>query len=499
MAGASAGVTSATTGGAIGGTTTVPIAGTTTTGGITVATSTGGIIVTGGSTATAGQMTTGGSSQGTGGSATAGRSGSGGSLGTGGSATGGSLGSGGSLGTGGTATGGGSGSGGSLSTGGTATGGSSASGGSLSTGGTTIGGSTGGSSTGGSSVGGASSSTGGSTTGGSSSSGGTSSTGGLGGAGGSASGGSSAPACPGSGSYVGDSTWPDKLVVTAGATYCGHFKEMRNLEQEYAAKAKLTFAPGSYALPSTAGTYPFALPVCFERRAGEPVPAFAGAGQVKAVPSKNPSIGYASNGLVATQPIALNGSPTWTFSMLLSYFSWTGTPQPPVLDGSFLDHPSSGNVGDKNPGYLDTIELCDGTDCEDQWQDVRFEACNPDYPTYRHTIVFAGGQIALDLRITGRVGGAVMLAAFTTASGTLDGTAFSQTDYWKLVYSGDHHHFTRNFAVLFDAPIGEACGLKVLNFWGNRTSAPLPDVTTIRCDLSNIATLAVSSATLAPL
>jgi hypothetical protein len=49
--------------------------------------------------------------------------------------------------------------------------------------------------------------------------------------------------------------------------------------------------------------------------------------------------------------------------------------------------------------------------------------------------------------------------------------------------------------VLFDAPIGDACGLKILNFWGSRYEAPLPEVSTIRCDLTSIAPLAVSSAT----
>jgi hypothetical protein len=323
-------------------------------------------------------------------------------------------------------------------------------------------------------------------------------TGGVGAGGTPGTGGSVARACPDSSSYVGSATWPDQLVVTAGAKYCGHFKEMRNLEQEYAAKAKLTIAAGSYALPSTAGTYPFALPVCFERRPGEPVPAFAGAGQAKATPYKSTFDTFASNGLAATQPISLAGSPAWIFSMRLSYFSYTGTPQPPVLDGSHLCHPSSGEVGDTRPGYLNTLELCQGTEC-DLWQDVMFEACNPDYPAYRHTVTFAGGQIVLDVRITGEVGGSSMLSAFTSAAGTLDGKAFTQTDYWKLVYSADHHHFNRQLAVLFDAPIGDACGLKVLNFWGSRYLAPLPEFYTIRCDLTSIAALDVSDATVAPL
>jgi hypothetical protein len=386
-------------------------------------------------------MATGGST------ATAGKTATGG---TGGLGTGG-IGSGGSAGTSGTVIAGRSGSGGSVSTGGTANGGSTGSGGVTGTGGA-----------GGSSLG---------------------------------SGGSIARVCPGSESYVGSSAWPDKMVVTAGATYCGHFKESRDLEKEYATKAKLTIAPGSYALPNTAGTYSFALPVCFERRGGEPIPVFAGAGQAKVTPYKSTVNTFISNGVGATQPISFDGSTDWIFSMKLSYFSYTGAPVPPVLDGSYLCHPSTGEVGDTRPGYLNYLELCQGTTCEDTWQDLRFEACNPDYPLYRHTITFAGGQIVLDLRFTGSVGAAVMLAAFTAATGTLDGKAFTQNDYWRLIYSADHHHFTRNFAVLFDAPIGDACGLKVTNFWGARDFAPLPDVSTIKCDLSAIAARTVSSAT----
>jgi hypothetical protein len=37
----------------------------------------------------------------------------------------------------------------------------------------------------------------------------------------------------------------------------------------------------------------------------------------------------------------------------------------------------------------------------------------------------------------------------------------NQRDYWKLVYNPAHHHFVRNFAVLFDSPIDGACGIQV--------------------------------------
>jgi hypothetical protein len=309
-------------------------------------------------------------------------------------------------------------------------------------------------------------------------------------------GGTAVQACPDSSGYVGNATWPDKLVVTAGAKYCGHFKEMRNLDQEYAAKAKLSFAPGTYPLANSAGTYDFTLPVCFETRPGVPVPAIAGPGKVKTTVYKSTVDTFSSCTHEVKQPLTSAGSTSRYFSMGLVYFGWTGPPQPPVLDGSILDQWSSGRVGDTRPGYSDALELCEGTSCDDDWQDVLFESCNPDYPMQRHTVVFEGGQIVLDVRITGAVGVSVMLAAFTSASGTLNGTAFTQTDYWKLVYSADHHHFTRNFAVLFDTPIGGACGLKVTSFWGSRYEAPLPEVYTIKCDLSNIATAAVTSATI---
>ena len=51
--------------------------------------------------------------------------------------------------------------------------------------------------------------------------------------------------------------------------------------------------------------------------------------------------------------------------------------------------------------------------------------------------------------------------AFVRAHGTFKGKAFDQRDYCKLVYNPAHHHFVRNFAVLFDSPIDGACGFQV--------------------------------------
>ena len=83
---------------------------------------------------------------------------------------------------------------------------------------------------------------------------------------------------------------------------------------------------------------------------------------------------------------------------------------------------------------------------------------------------------------------------FHSASGTLDGTAFSTEDFFQLVYLPGHHHFTRNFAVLFDAPIGKACGIRieaVNNLDGDVTAV----VSTAGCDLAPLETRAVSAET----
>ena len=76
-------------------------------------------------------------------------------------------------------------------------------------------------------------------------------------------------------------------------------------------------------------------------------------------------------------------------------------------------------------------------------------------------------------------------AAFVRAAGNLDGQSFVQEDYWKLIYNPTHHHFSRDFAVLFDNPIGDACGLKAAEVdpWGDQ---PPTRVHTITCKLAEI-------------
>ena len=76
-------------------------------------------------------------------------------------------------------------------------------------------------------------------------------------------------------------------------------------------------------------------------------------------------------------------------------------------------------------------------------------------------------------------------ALFHFGSGVLDQTTFEQDDYYKLIYNPEHHHFSRDFIVLFDQPISAACGIKVQNLdpWNDD---PPGRVALVRCDLTEI-------------
>lgn len=445
----------------------------------------------GGATGQGGSATS-GSDPGSGGTATGG-AGVGGIVGAGGSSTGGTavggdagaggtgaggLGYGGEPalgGVGGAGVGGGSGEGGAS---GSAVGGGEPGGsGGAATGGQTTGGASGGAGSGGEEPGG--SDQGGAATGGGAPDGGT--------------GGNIEPDCPDDTDFVGDPAWPHRLEVTDGAEYCGAFDEMRNLDQEFAVKAKIRIAPGNYPLADTTGTYAVALPVCFEGKPGTVMPSFAGAGEVEVLWSDNPINSSASYSHVFNQPLSASDTGTWTFQGYTSYWETADPPRPlpPPLDGTPLDA-----WGDT--GHATELWLCEGNSC-DEWDDVRFEACDADYPLELNRVTFEGGEVTFELGITGGVGTQEMLSVFPRASGTLDGTPFSQTDYFRLVYSADHHHFVRSVAVLFDQPIGGACGLKVLDVVAHVPTSTLPRAFTIDCDLSDLEERTVTDASVEPL
>jgi hypothetical protein len=85
---------------------------------------------------------------------------------------------------------------------------------------------------------------------------------------------------------------------------------------------------------------------------------------------------------------------------------------------------------------------------------------------------------------------------FDRAAGEHDGVHFEQEDYFKLIhYPADLNGVWNSFAVLFDEPIGSACGISFTNLGPDdlevHRSASLLD-----CDLEEVAPIEVLEATL---
>jgi len=273
------------------------------------------------------------------------------------------------------------------------------------------------------------------------------------------------PETPG---YVGEAAWPRELVVTAGATYCWPFWEGLSLETSLPMKAQLHLVAGSYRLP-TSGPVPLRLPACALLSPAGPALLPADAGEAQgALVQGNYQLQYA-------QP--LQAALPWQLELWHS----TNQPGPLVLDGGHIDDSES----------YTWMNLCQH-DCAQGGEQRQFDSCTfAGYPRTLHRVEFQGGRIELELRL-GWSMASTEPGIFFRAAGELDGVAFDQLDYWKLVYRPEHHHFSRDFAVLFDAPIGGACALRVTGVvpWeGNH----LPVVETADCQLAPLAQRTVAS------
>tara|TARA_Y100001968_G_scaffold317764_1_gene347168 strand:+ start:465 stop:1535 length:1071 start_codon:yes stop_codon:yes gene_type:complete len=282
------------------------------------------------------------------------------------------------------------------------------------------------------------------------------------------------PFCPQSSSYVGNTNWQQTLEVSSAALYCAMFNESRSLEQEPSFKAQLRLIPGSYGLPHEEGLSSMALPVCIKLAEGQGEAVMDGTGNVQTTTSGWQESTFYSH--LLEQPMTDSKSSEWWLKGTLRLEA-TGSqsPAPLLADGSA---PSAWS------GTGLEFSLCPD-DAQSCYEGRHFLSCNPTgYRLQRHSLQFNGGELQLDIRM-GESAAATEPAAFIRAAGNLDGQDFEQTSYWKLIYNPTHHHFSRDFALLFDSPIGGACGIKAINLdpWGD---APPGQVFTVDCELSNI-------------
>lgn len=110
----------------------------------------------------------------------------------------------------------------------------------------------------------------------------------------------------------------------------------------------------------------------------------------------------------------------------------------------------------------------------------------------RHDLVLDAGEVSRELRIS-RLSGGTEGGAFMRASGTFRGTSFDQQDYFKLIYNPTHHHFEREFAVLWNAPIEGACGLEITGLDEALGNIAPDRAYAVDCQLERLETLRVQS------
>jgi hypothetical protein len=287
-------------------------------------------------------------------------------------------------------------------------------------------------------------------------------------------------ACPSADEFEDDASWPDTLEVTGTGVYCATFDESRTLKEELAKKALLRVTPGSYRLPAAARDG-LALPLCIAfGEEGVGVPAVP-----RSVTHEANSTGgrtYHRYGFVSEQP-----DPARRLTVDLQMSLPDGEAPGFVLNGDAPDL-----FGPTEP--LNVFALYESL-AEDAFWDRRFDSCTHESSRLNHhEIVFDGGEIALDLRI-GQSYASTEPGAFVGASGVFRGIAFEQTNYFKLVYRPAHHHFERDFAVLFDEPIDGACGIQISTFPADLAGVA-PTAATVDCALEPIDSLTVDSFTL---
>jgi hypothetical protein len=286
--------------------------------------------------------------------------------------------------------------------------------------------------------------------------------------------------CPGSGDYSGEPAWKNSVQVARDVVYCATFDENRTLEEELRAKAKLRLPSGRFALPDqTLDAAAIRLPFCIETAEGR---HRATAGSVRYTRS-NWSSTSERHAYVFNQPAEPGGRLLTTY---LNFFS------PSAKDGSFeLDgtHPNPNVVGRFTPTWCDADGSCTGTSA------LVFDACSdPSWTLNRHRATFDEGEVAFSLQI-GTSSGGTEPGSFVRAVGVYRGTAFDQTDYYRLVYRPAHHHHVRNFAVLFTLPIQGACGLEVSGVDGGLGLQEPLEAHVVDCQLDRVARLTNATVT----
>ena len=243
------------------------------------------------------------------------------------------------------------------------------------------------------------------------------------------------------------STSPDRVSgrtwsIAEQTTYCATFSRSRILEEEGPAKAVLAFPAIDIAVPED-GSTEAELIACVEEDPGQP----------GLVPDGPASFSTRESGdnwaTTATLPMRGPDDALWRLTLTTR---WPGTSRTVDIDGGHLPFTGDARVD---------IELCPEP-CQANAR--RFDSCHFDgVALERHRVVFDGGEISLDVRISPALFD-TQPGLLVSASGMLDDRSFLQSSYWDLLYNPTLHHISRDARIVLPDPIGDVDSISVLDF-----------------------------------
>jgi hypothetical protein len=259
-----------------------------------------------------------------------------------------------------------------------------------------------------------------------------------------------------------DALWlqfhPDALYCsrTPAGTWDTEVEIWDELDDQF----QLRLVPSDLFLPREPGEYETEMPVCLRGgNSDRPAPDEAG----RLVVERETVLGQDRLRYTWERTLTQESGRQLTVRVFIDGFEW-------ALDGGVrLD-------GEPWPTRSDPtvrLYLCEGDTCEGEivedpppeeeepttpavitWDACRFE----DMGEETYFLTFDGGELTLKLENEGDPYS--RRHAFVSASGTLLGSAFEQTNFWRLGMRESYpYSYSKDIAVVFDEPIGADCGL----------------------------------------
>jgi hypothetical protein len=266
------------------------------------------------------------------------------------------------------------------------------------------------------------------------------------------------------------------LEVPAATTVCGHFREGRTLEVEHLRKTRLQLVPGVHALPTDPAGSPYPMTLIAGGELGPERASLTPVGD--GALTVTPQAGYVDYDYVQTLTTGTDELVvTWDYLTLTSPGGRV-TLEEPWLSTSFWGLSAEVNAGGT---YDDRVEL---SSCTSEGLDL-----------YHADATLADGStVQLRIRHQEPMAGSGPLALVSATVHLAGAPQVLQSEYFQLVYAGEHHNWNNQFWVLFDAPV-TYLDHDVHGVWIDEAPyacCPLDGAYTLDANLERLDTLAVT-------